>query len=258
MPGRAKRKTVAKKLRGPVRGPYSFSFEIFPGVHLLALLPEGAELAPMYLGVCAYLIKGGDGRSVLIDSGQPNQTALLVKLLARLKVRPGDIELVACTHAHGDHVGGCAFLQKHGAGIAIHDSAESLPFKADIRFRGGDRLRAGDIELRVLHTPGHTKDSCSFVLNRSDRTILFAGDLAGWYFARGGSDVEQMIKSARKVRGIQSDCVCFGHRIILKDIPVFWERLIGSLERGVFSLVDIANYGSVVARTWEKIMRAGI
>lgn len=103
--------------KSKISGPYSFSAEIVPGVHLLAMLPEGTELAPTYLGMCAYLIEGKDGRHVLIDSGYQSQTETLVRLLASQNIKPTDIEMVVCTHAHSDHAGGCTFFSNRGLGL---------------------------------------------------------------------------------------------------------------------------------------------
>jgi glyoxylase-like metal-dependent hydrolase (beta-lactamase superfamily II) len=261
-----------------IQGPYSFTVEVVPGVHLLAMLPKGTELVPTYLGVCSYLVEGSNGRHILIDSGQQNQTETLVQLLAGQNVKPSDIEMVVCTHAHSDHVGGCAFLQRQGAKIAIHKLAGEYvdakppfkdpnsrrdehekgiePFRPDIRFSDGDILRAGDIELRVIHTPGHTPDSCSFVLNRSGKTILFIGDLYGWYIIEWGSDQKQMLESVRKARDVRADYVCYGHNMITEDLPGFWDKLEKSVGDGIFQLVDQHDYTSNVTRTGKKVLES--
>ncbi len=271
--------SCAQKLQKPIEGPYSFSTEIVPGVHLLAMLPEGTELAPTYFGMCVYLIEGADGRDVLIDSGEKNQTNTLVQLLASKGVKPTDIEMVACTHAHSDHVGSCAFLQRHGAKIAIHQLAGEVvdstppfkdpqagyspsrgrtvePFRPDVRFSDGDVLRAGDIELRVLHTPGHTPDSSCFVLNRQGKTILFAGDLNGWYIIEWGSDQKQMLASVRKARDAKADYVCLGHRVVTEDLPGYWEKLEQAVADGIFQLVDRHDYTSHTARSGTKLLQS--
>lgn len=261
-----------------IQGPYSFSTEIVPGVRLLAMLPENTGLAPSYLGVCAYLIEGRNGRHVLIDSGEQNQTEALVRLLAAQNIKPADIEMVVCTHSHSDHVGGCAFFQRHGAKIAIHKSAGEYvdstppfkdpntkradwdggiePFRPDVRFSDGDILRAGDIELRVIHTPGHTPDSCCFVLNRSGHTILFAGDLFGWYIIEWGSDQKQMLASVRKARNVGADYACFGHYLVNEDLPGFWDKLEKSVADGIFQLVDRYHYSPYVQRSGKKVLES--
>ncbi len=40
----------------------------------------------------------------------------------------------------------------------------------------GQSLRAGSIELQIVHTPGHTPGSCSFVAVDGGKTHVFAGD----------------------------------------------------------------------------------
>jgi len=86
-------------------GAKSLAYELIPGVHLLAVLPPKTELAPTYLGCCAYLIAGKNGKFILVDTLMACQKAELVRLLAGLGVKPTDIVLVAITHAHEDHIG---------------------------------------------------------------------------------------------------------------------------------------------------------
>ncbi len=267
------------KAEKKIEGPYSFATEIVPGVYLLAMLPEGTELAPSYLGVCAYLIKEKDGHNILIDTALPNQREAIVQLLSAKNVKPADIEMVACTHTHSDHAGNCAFFQRQGAKIAVHKSAgeyidgtppfrdpnaERSPsdsrmfesFRPDARFSDGDVLRAADIELRVLHTPGHTPDSCSFVLKQSGKTVLFAGDLNGWYIIEWGSSQKHMLASVRKARSIHADYVCLGHRVVSDDLPRFWDKLEHAVGDGIFQLVDRHGYSSHIERTGKKVLES--
>ncbi len=269
----------ADRAANRIKGPYSFAAEIVPRVQVLAMLPEDTELAPAYLGICAYLIQDSNGGHVLIDSGAQNQTETLVRLLAAQNVKPADIEMVVCTHAHSDHVGGCAFLQRQGARIAIHKSAGEFidatpplrdpnvrrsagndlsvqPFRPDVRFSDGDILRVGDIELRVVHTPGHTPDSCCFVLNLPGQTVLFAGDLYGWYIIEWGSDQKQMLASVRKARNIGADYVCFGHYLANDGLPGFWDKLEESVADGIFQLVDRHHYSPYISRSGKKVLES--
>jgi len=263
--------------RERIVGPYHFSTELTPGVRLFAVLPKGTELAPTYFGMCTYLIEGDGGRYVLVDSGDAGQTETLVGMLAEAGVRPGDIEMVACTHSHSDHVGGCAFFQNEGAKIAIHEVAgdvvDSSPpfrnpdvvdsasagwkfkaFEPDVRFSDGDILRAAGIELRVLHTPGHTPDSSSFVLERAGRKVLFVGDINGWYIIEWGSNQGQMLASVRKVRQVGAETVCFGHRVVDGELEDFWERLERSVGDGIFQLVDQHDSDDHVERSGERVL----
>jgi glyoxylase-like metal-dependent hydrolase (beta-lactamase superfamily II) len=267
--------------RERIMGPYHFQAELTPGVRLFAMLPRGTQLAPTYFGMCTYLIAGEAGRYVLVDTGDAGQTEALVGMLGEAGVRPEDIEMVACTHSHSDHVGGCAFFQKAGAKIAIHEVAgevvDSTPpfrnadvvdsasagwefeaFRPDVRFADGDVLKAAGIELRVLHTPGHTPDSSSFVLERAGRKVLFVGDINGWYIIEWGSNQRQMLASVRKVRQARADYVCFGHRVVNDDLEEFWERLEASVGDGIFQLVDQHDYDEHVVRTGERVLKKAV
>jgi glyoxylase-like metal-dependent hydrolase (beta-lactamase superfamily II) len=81
------------------------------------------------------------------------------------------IRYVIDTHTHADHFSAARELAKElGAHIVMH-RASAAPF-ADLRVDDGELLIAGDLRVRVLHTPGHTEDSVTLVL--PDR--LLTGD----------------------------------------------------------------------------------
>jgi len=75
------------------------------------------------------------------------------------------------THTHADHISACKLLRdRAGSKVVMHRAAEA-PY-VDVRVDDGDVIRCGEIEIKVLHTPGHTEDStCLLVGSR-----LFTGD----------------------------------------------------------------------------------
>ncbi len=77
------------------------------------------------------------------------------------------------THTHADHISGAAALkEKTGCSYLMYDKAPALC--ADRKVREGDTIELpDDIRVRVLHTPGHTKDSMSLVV---DEFFVFTGD----------------------------------------------------------------------------------
>ncbi len=72
------------------------------------------------------------------------------------------------THIHADHYsGGRALAEKAGAPYCLHESSAAqvqFPFEP---LRDGQRIEVGNVQVEVLHTPGHTPDSvCLLVTDK--------------------------------------------------------------------------------------------
>jgi glyoxylase-like metal-dependent hydrolase (beta-lactamase superfamily II) len=80
------------------------------------------------------------------------------------------IRYVINTHAHHDHVNGNdEVVSLTGAKVAAHELAD---IKKDIELKGGDVIRLGSIDVKVIHTPGHAKESICLLCEKA----LFTGD----------------------------------------------------------------------------------
>lgn len=88
------------------------------------------------------------------------------------------ITQVIDTHVHADHYsGGRKLAAAAGAEYCLHENASvNFPFR---RLRDGEVIEAGNVVMRVLHTPGHTFDSVCLAVTDKRR-----GD-APWFVITG-------------------------------------------------------------------------
>jgi hydroxyacylglutathione hydrolase len=72
------------------------------------------------------------------------------------------------THVHADHYsGGRALAQMTGANYCLHESDRGVVRFAFTHLADGETIEAGNVVIRVLHTPGHTLDSvCLLVTDK--------------------------------------------------------------------------------------------
>jgi glyoxylase-like metal-dependent hydrolase (beta-lactamase superfamily II) len=110
----------------------------------------------------------GQSEAVLIDPVERHWERDL-QHLERLNLK---LAYVLETHAHADHVTSAGKLcQVTGAKAAVPSGCGIGP--AEVQLNDGDVIRFGDgEEIRVLHTPGHTAGSMSYVW----RGNVFTGD----------------------------------------------------------------------------------
>jgi len=95
----------------------------------------------------------------------------LDKVFHALKKNDWRAKYVINTHTHFDHVlGNEQVTEVTGAKIVQHKNSQ---LEKDVVVSDGDVLEIGRIKLRVLHTPGHSKDSICLVL---EGKLVFTGD----------------------------------------------------------------------------------
>lgn len=123
------------------------------------------------------------GEAIVVDPGRDVEPYLRAATAEGLRI-VGAAE----THIHADYVSGArALAERVGAVLFVSDEGppewKYLYAKqyAHRLLEDGDTFRAGKVEFRVLHTPGHTPESVSFLLTDkgggADRPMgIFTGD----------------------------------------------------------------------------------
>jgi metallo-beta-lactamase class B len=138
--------------------------------------------------LAVYLITTSAG-NILINTGINDSTAAIRSNVETAGFKFADIKLLLATHGHWDHVGAMAEIKRlTGARMLMHEADADLlesgggmdfrypqgrgtiyePIKVDQRLKDGDKVRLGDVELTVMHHPGHTKGATSFSYTLAD------------------------------------------------------------------------------------------
>jgi len=156
----------------------------------------------------SFLVRSS-GKTVLVDTGIGNKArdlpgGELLDNLAKLGVRPAEIDIVVNTHLHFDHVGwNC--LEVDGSYVPTFPNAEYwiarkewdfwteettlreegphlrtdvLPLKDSPQLRLVEGEAAITPELSLLPTPGHTPGHCSIAVASAGERAIILGDVA--------------------------------------------------------------------------------
>lgn len=91
--------------------------------------------------------------------------------------RNATIKYIFETHFHADFVSGHVDLAKATGATIVFGPTAKPSFDALIA-KDGQVFKIGDRSVKVLHTPGHTMESCCYLLRneKGDDTVLFSGD----------------------------------------------------------------------------------
>ncbi len=114
----------------------------------------------------SYLVWDGEtGEAAVIDPSF--DTTAVSDELGRRNL---SLKYVLLTHHHFDHVQEAEHLASStGAKIAAHSAS---PIRADISLRDGESIPLGSTRIVTIHTPGHTPDSCCYLMDGK----VFTGD----------------------------------------------------------------------------------
>ncbi|PUZ24368.1 metallo-beta-lactamase class B [Chitinophaga costaii] len=137
--------------------------------------------------LACYLIVTGKG-NILINTGLAASAPMIKANIEALGFQLTDTKILLNTQAHYDHMGAMAAIKKltgakmmvdeadaeavadGGRSDYINDDSVSLfaPVKIDRILHNHDTIQLGGMQVVMLHHPGHTKGSCSFLFDVKD------------------------------------------------------------------------------------------
>ena len=141
-----------------------------------------------------FFVEGSNG-GLLVDTDYAGTLPAFYKALKQNNIRIRDIEYVMATHYHPDHMGLISELMKQGVKLLLLDVQRSYVHFSDTVF-ARERIAAAPVDEtqaviisceesrgflqrmgisgQIVHTPSHSEDSVSLVLDDGD---CFVGDL---------------------------------------------------------------------------------
>ncbi len=199
---------------------------------------------PAVGGTNCYIVQDEETKeTMVIDPGGD-----VDKIVEMLNTIHAKVKYILLTHCHGDHIAGVNELkQRVGGKILIHRLDEEglrdpnvnlaeyvglgrVIVQADARLDDGDLIHVGNLEFKILHTPGHTKGGIS--IYSEEEKLLFSGDTlfrGSW----GRTDLptssfEDIIKSiTEKLMVLPEDTIVYpGHgksTMIKEEEPIYLE-----------------------------------
>jgi hydroxyacylglutathione hydrolase len=151
-------------------------------------------------------------RAIVIDPG--GDASELASAIAEQSLT---VTAIVATHAHFDHLLAAEELRAStGAPFLLHDADRPLldwvqesgrlflgldvgaPPEVDTSAKEGDRIRAGEVELEVVHTPGHSPGSISLVAPEAVFTgdTLFASSIGRTDLP--GGDADALVRAVKE------------------------------------------------------------
>lgn len=144
--------------------------EVRPVLPVASVLLEDNP-GPLTLdGTNTWLLRApGAAESVVVDPGHLDEPHL-----ARI-VAAGPVAAILLTHAHGDHADGAPWLAER-TGAPVRAFMPDLCRNADPLADGEVIPLGGDVDVTVLHTPGHTDDSVCLRIGHDGGAAVLTGD----------------------------------------------------------------------------------
>ena len=196
-------------------------------------------------GLSAVLVTSPQGH-VLLDGALPQSALLIQKNIETLGFKMKDVKLILNSHAHFDHAGGLAALQKASGATVAHsphgaqvlrdgrpgtddpqydlEDRFTMPKVAQVKeVADGETLTVGPLRFTVHHTPGHTPGGTTWTWQSCENgkclDMVYADSLTpistdGFYYTGGAGYTDRSASfrsTIAKVANLKCDIVIAAH-----------------------------------------------
>lgn len=229
-------------------------------VRILACNPGNKTLQ----GTNTYLVGTGH-RRILIDTGEAGKSEYVATLTNVLAEHNVVIDSIIITHWHPDHVGGVSDVSKHVMKATPDKPADVWKIKR----RNGAELDIGQLAtyrdlhdgqvmsvegatLRIVHTPGHSDDSISLLLEE-DKS-LFTGDCVLGETPSYYENYSDLVKSLHTILALAPRVLYPGHGAVVMDTVKYVQAYIDHRQMREQQIVDTLKSGQQASYTVEDIV----
>lgn len=179
-----------------------------------------------YMDENTYILGDEDTKKcAIIDPG-----GSVIDIFNVIKKHNLTVEYILLTHGHGDHISTVPQIKERtDAKVIAHmdddellrDKSKNLSnqlpgptveFSADECVKDGDIIKLGNLKIKVIHTPGHTKGGICLKVGNHIFTgdTLFQGSIGRTDFY--GGDYKKIMKSLKRLAKYSDDVIVYpGH-----------------------------------------------
>ncbi|QXW45128.1 MULTISPECIES: MBL fold metallo-hydrolase [Pseudomonas syringae group genomosp. 2] len=189
----------------------------------------------------SYLVMDLDSKQcALIDSvldydpkSGRTRTESADRMIGRVQALGASVQWIFETHVHADHLTAAPYLKQQLGGqivIGSHITAVQETFGAlfnapsdfarngsqfDVLLEDNAPFALGTLQVKAMHTPGHTPACMSYLVQVDDKTIAFVGDtlfMPDYGTARcdfPGADARTLYRSIHKLLALPPDTLLF-------------------------------------------------
>jgi glyoxylase-like metal-dependent hydrolase (beta-lactamase superfamily II) len=140
----------------------------------------------------------------------------------------------------------------------LENDCHYTPRRADLLLNDGMVMDFGEVRMKVIHTPGHTRGHCAFYF--INERILFTADLdltkAGPYYGDRTSDIDETIRSLERLKTFDVETFLTAHgKGVLEGDPEYINHYLEVIFLREEKLLDLLSEG---AKTLDQVVQEGI